>query len=152
MSIERIYISPARGALPLERQQVQVIAGQGIEGDRYFGQHQEPGQNITLIEAEELEAFCAEFGLPHDFSIARRNLVTRGVRLNALVGQEFLIGTVRLYGVELCEPCRTLGGRLATADLSPAATITRLTHRAGLRAEVLSSGSIALGAELSHTT
>jgi len=148
MSIERIYISPARGQLPLERQQVQIVAGQGIVGDRYFDKHDEPGQNITLIEAEELEAFCTEFGLPCDLSMSYRNLVTRGVRLNALVGREFMIGAVRLYGVELCEPCRTLGSRLATAELSPAAIVARLSHRAGLRADVRTSGEIACGAAL----
>lgn len=146
MTIARIYISPARGDAPQECAQVEVIAGKGIVGDRYFDRHDEPGQNITLIEAEELEAFCTEFGLPCDLSISHRNLVTRDVRLNALVGQEFMIGTVRLRGVELCEPCPTLGQRIASVDLSPATVVKRLTHRAGLRADVLSSGLIATGA------
>ena len=148
MTIERIYISPARGDTSQACAQVEVVAGKGIIGDRYFDRHDEPGQNITLIEAEELEAFCAEFGLPCDLSTSYRNLVTRGVRLNGLVGQEFRIGNVRLRGIELCEPCRTLSKRMATASLSPAAIVKRLTHRAGLRADVLSSGRIERGAPL----
>lgn len=149
MTIERIYISPTRGQSQTECTQVEVVAGKGIVGDRYFDRHDEPGQNITLIEAEELERFCAALDLPCDLSITHRNLVTRGVRLNALVGRKFAIGNVRLYGVELCEPCRTLGERMATAELAPAAVVARLTHRAGLRADVLTSGSIVLGAEFS---
>lgn len=146
MTVEHIYISQAQGGRQVERDSVTVAASAGIEGDRYFGRHDEPGQNITLVEAEEIEAFIREYGHGPDLSITNRNLVTRGVRLNALVGKEFTVGSVRLRGVELCEPCLGLGKALALPDLAPAMVVKRLLHRAGLRADVLSGGVIARGA------
>jgi MOSC domain-containing protein YiiM len=148
MTVERIYLAGMPGETQVEAQSIDVVVGAGIEGDRYFAARDEPGQNLTLVEAEEIEAFCTESGRMIDLSCTRRNLVTRGVRLNALVGQEFTIGSVRLRGVELCEPCRSLGERLATADLSSAAVVKRLLNRGGLRADILCSGSIAVGARV----
>ena len=112
--IERIFTRSAQDGTTHEHMSVHVIAGSGIEGDRYFGRHEEPGQNITLVEAEEIERFAAEHDRSHDHSITGRNLVTRGVRLNALVGKEFTVGGVLLRGVELCEPCLGLAQTLAT--------------------------------------
>ena len=146
MSIEHIYIRQTPGGPQVERDAVTVVADSGIEGDRYFGHHDEPGQNITLVEAEEVEAFAREHGRPHDLSITGRNLVTRGVRLTALVGREFVVGSVRLRGVELCEPCLGLGTALTSAELTPAAVVKRFLHRAGLRADVVSGGVIERGA------
>jgi len=151
MTVERIFIVPSEGAPQRECESVAVVAGAGIEGDRYFDRHDEPGRNISLVEAEELEAFMREQGRPNDVSVSRRNLVTRGVRLNELVGQEFFIGQVRLRGVELCEPCLGLGSALASPELTAAAVVKRLVHRAGLRADVLSSGVIARGAKLAKS-
>ena len=146
--IERIFTrSPIDGSEQAHHS-VRVVAGAGIEGDRYFDRHEEPGQNISLIEAEEVEQFNAEHGRPNDFSIAGRNLVTRGVRLNALVGKEFSVGAVRLRGVELCEPCLGLGVALASADLAPPQVVKAFLHKAGLRADVLSTGEVFVGAEV----
>lgn len=146
--VERIFTHPPGGGPRIEQQGVRVIAGAGIEGDKHFDLHDEPGRNVTLIEAEELEAFLTEHGRPHDLSVTGRNVVTRGIRLNDLVGVEFLIGRVRFRGVELCEPCGTLGRALAGEGLPPAAVVKRLLHRAGLRADVLSDGEISVGAAI----
>jgi len=144
--IERIFTRSATDGSSHEHQAVRVVINAGIEGDRYFDKHDEPGQNITLIEAEEIERFITENGRAHDLSITGRNLITRGVRLNELVGKEFKVGTVLLRGVELCEPCLGLGQSLATTALTPALVVKSFVHRAGLRADVLSTGSIAVGA------
>lgn len=149
MTVERIYTRPAEGAAQREHAQVSVVAGAGIEGDRYFGRHEEPGQNLTLVEAEEIEAFLDAHQRPYDLSITGRNVVTRGVRLNELVGREFLLGTLRLRGVELCEPCLGLGDVLAAPGLPAAAVVKQFVRRAGLRADVLSGGPLACGARLS---
>jgi MOSC domain-containing protein YiiM len=146
MAIERIYVSPVKGSSQVEQAAVSVVAGFGIEGDRYFGRTDEPGQSLSLIEAEEMEAFFRECGRVADLSLSRRNLVTRGVRLNALVGKVFTVGEVQLRGVELCEPCLGLGAILSTPNLSAAGVVDRFLHRAGLRAEVVSGGVIARGA------
>src|SRR4029077_8505793 len=83
-----------------------------------------------------------------DASASGRNIVTRGVRLNELVGVEFLVGSVRFLGVELCEPCLSLGKALATSTPPPAKVVKRLVHRAGLRADALSSGEVVVGAKV----
>jgi MOSC domain-containing protein YiiM len=148
MVVEQIYTRAPSGGPQLEHEQIEVVAGAGILGDRYFGKQDEPGQNITLIEAEEIEAFIASTGRAHDLSISNRNLVTRGVRLNDLVGREFMVGKVRLRGVELCEPCSGLGHTLKTDAMSVAAVVKRLVHKAGLRADVLTDGVIVKGAPI----
>lgn len=144
-TIERIFTRPPGGGATVEHRSVQVVAGAGIEGDRYFGAHDEPGQNLTLVEAEEIERFLADRGRPHDLSVTGRNLVCRGVRLNELVGREFRIGAVRLRGVELCEPCLTLGEVLAGDGLAPHEVVRAFVRRAGLRADVLAGGDIEVG-------
>jgi MOSC domain-containing protein YiiM len=147
MRVERIFTRCAPGGTQTEHDAVRVVAGAGIEGDRYFARQDEPGQNITFIEAEEIESFFAEQQIPADLSVTGRNVITRGIRLNELVGREFLVGTMRFRGVELCEPCLGFGEALATPSLLPAAVVKRMLHRGGLRADALSSGELAIGAE-----
>ena len=148
MTVERIFTRKSPVGPQTEHDSVEVVAGAGIKGDRYFDRHDEPGQNITLIEAEEIESFVSEYQRPPDLSISNRNIVTRGVRLNDLVGREFMIGELRLRGVELCEPCLGLGNALASPELPAAKVVKRFLHKAGLRADVLSSGSLARGAKI----
>ncbi|MEJ2792738.1 MOSC domain-containing protein [Iodobacter sp. LRB] len=145
MIVERIFISPERGAAQAESEQITVQSQKGIQGDRNFGKKTHPGQNITLVEAEEIERFCAEHSRPSDLSVTRRNLITRGVRLNELVNVEFSIGNVRLRGIELCEPCSLMGNSLSSETLTSAAVIKHWLHRGGLLADVLSNGEITRG-------
>ncbi len=124
---------------PLVRvQAVRAEAGRGLEGDRYFqgrGTFSGPGRGyeLTLVEAEELDA------LGVTWEQARRNVVTRGVRLDALVGRRFAIGSVLCIGRRPAEPCSHLDRLSGPGVLRP------LVHRAGLRADILESGSIAVG-------
>ncbi len=148
MPVERIFLRHEADATQRELDTVSVTAGAGIVGDRYVGHRDEPGQNITLIEAEEIEAFLAECRRPIDLSVSLRNIVTRGVRLNGLVGREFMLGNIRLRGVELCEPCLSLGMSLATPDWPAARVVKRLVRKAGLRADALSSGLLVRGASI----
>jgi len=146
MSIERIFIRPPGGSPTIEQKSVRVVAGAGIEGDRYFDAHGEPGQNITFVEAEVIEAFAHEHRRPVELSATGRNVVTRGVRLNELVGCEFVVGSIRFRGVELCEPCLNLGEALASPTLSPARVVKHWVHRGGLRADALTGGELYVGA------
>jgi len=146
VSIERIFIRPPGGNPTVERKSVRVVAGAGIEGDRYFNADNEPGQNITFVEAEVIEAFAQEHRRAADLSTTGRNVVTRGVRLNELVGREFVVGSVRFRGVELCEPCLSLGKALASPTLSPARVVKHWVHRGGLRADALTGGELYVGA------
>lgn len=140
--VERIFVSPERGGTQVECEHVELELGKGAVGDRNFGKSTYPGQNITLVEAEEIERFCLENARAIDLSITRRNLVTRGIRLNNLFGKEFIIGTARLKGVELCEPCSTLGSILADKSLSAAAVVKHWVGRGGLRADIIAAGRI----------
>ena len=117
-------------------------AGRGLEGDRYFdgaGTFSNPhsdGHDLTLIEAEVVDAL----GLPP--AEARRNVVTRGIDLNALVGRRFRVGETECVGRRLCEPCAQL------QRLTHDGILRDLVHRGGLRADILSGGTIRTGDEV----
>lgn len=128
--------------------EIDLVAGKGIKGDRNFDRSQWPGQNITFIEQEEINAFNQRFSQQISLSDTRRNVITEGVRLNDLVGQVFRIGDVSFKGVELCEPCKTLGSLLENESLSKKAIVKAFTHKAGLRADVLSDGQISVGMQI----
>ena len=147
MSIERIFLAAKEGDPQVETQSVNVVAGAGIEGDRYFGDAR-PGRNVTLVEAEEIESMNSALDLSREISCTRRNLVTRGVRLNELVGRQFQVGEVLLQGIELCEPCNGIASQIQSSEQPAAAVLKQLAHRAGIRADVLSGGVIAVGAKV----
>jgi len=120
--------------------EVRAVPGRGLEGDRYFDHPQmEPKRELTLVEAEAIEAFRSEFKIDFGLEGTRRNLITRGVPLNHLVGREFWIGGVKARGIQLCEPCATLQ-RLSHPKVLPG-----LIHRGGLRAQILTEGTIRVG-------
>jgi MOSC domain-containing protein YiiM len=139
--VEAIFISAQRGDLSHPVESVQAVAGKGLEGNRYFDTGR-PHQELTLIEAEQLEYALAEHGLEIDAAATGRNLLTRGVDLNALVGKRFRVGNAECRGLELCEPCTTLEGRTAPG------AIKALVHRAGLNAEILVGGELLPGDEI----
>lgn len=130
-----------------------AVPDRGLEGDRYFlgsgtfsPTPPKPDFEITLIEREKIEAFARAFELPFSAEHARRNLVTVGVDLNALVGQEFFVGGVRLRGIRLCEPCNYL------AKISFPETLNGLVHQGGLRAQILSEGLLRVDDDIRVTT
>lgn len=133
-----------KGAME-QRAQVKAVAGAGLEGDRYFlgigtfSKSPGAGREVTLIEVEAIEALDREKSISLHPGEARRNLVTRGVPLNHLVGREFKVGEARLRGVRLCEPCSHLEG------LTSEGVLTGLVHRGGLRADIISGGTIRVG-------
>ncbi len=116
---------------------VRAVAGKGLEGDRHF--HPDgaaPGQALTLVEEEVVQLV----GLPPGGT--RRQVTVRGVRLNELIGKRFRVGEVECFGVRLCEPCEHL------QRLTRPGIIKDLVHRAGINADILSGGTIALGDEV----
>jgi len=136
--VEAIYISGAHGELPRAVESVQAIAGKGPEGNRYFDEGK-PEKELTLIEAEALEALQAEHGIELDGASSRRNVLTRGVRLNDLVGERFRVGELECRGIELCEPC------LSLQSMTKPGIVDGLVHRAGLNAEILVGGVLRPG-------
>jgi MOSC domain-containing protein YiiM len=132
MEIVEINIGPSEALAPVES--VAAIAGKGLKGDRHFCEHgAEPGEALTLIEAEAIE----DVGLTGAQS--RRQVVVRGVRLNDLVGKRFRVGDVECLGVKLCEPC------LHLQAMTRPGIIKDLIHRAGLNADILTDGQISVG-------
>jgi len=144
--IVAIHIVAEKGQLPVAVPAVNAIAGKGLEGDRYFrkrGTFSETpgsGREVTLIEAEALEGLAHEYGIELSAAESRRNLLTRGVALNHLVGRTFKAGGVTLRGTRLCEPCKHLE-KLAGKP----GTLKGLIHRGGLRAEIMADGVIRTG-------
>src|SRR3954449_11611752 len=122
-------------------EQIDVLPGQGIKGERHFldAPAERRGNDIPLVDLASVEAFVAEPGIALTAAETRRNVVTEGVDVNALVGKRFRVGAVECLGVELCEPCSYLEGHLAKPGL-----MRGLAHRAGLNADVLDGGSIAV--------
>lgn len=141
--VEAIWVSPSAGAPATASDAVRALPGRGLDGDRHVtGQGTFPsglpGSALTLIEAEVCESFDPPLG-PDDH---RRNVLTRGVTLNDLVGHEFTVGAVRCRGMRLCEPC-TVVQRYAGRPV-----LRALVHRGGLRADILSDGEIRAGDEI----
>ncbi|HEX9444799.1 MAG TPA: MOSC domain-containing protein [Candidatus Binatia bacterium] len=144
-TIVSIHIVASAGAPPKEVAAVRAVAGKGLEGDRYcngagtYSKPHSPSREATLIEIEALEALERDYGIAIAPGQGRRNLVTRGVALNHLVGREFTIGAARLRGIELCEPCAHL------QKLTEQGVLCGLVHRGGLNAEILTGGVIRAG-------
>jgi MOSC domain-containing protein YiiM len=141
-----IYVAPGAAAAMVELAEARVEPGRGLEGDRYFtkaGTYSKTagsGREVTLIEAEALEAAAREYRLDIPARLTRRNLLVRGVYLNHLVGRELSVGGVRLVGTRLCEPCDHME-ELAALPGSRRA----LVHRGGLRCDVVAGGVIRRG-------
>jgi MOSC domain-containing protein YiiM len=136
-TVEQIAVAAEESALPGTVEQVDVKAT-GIAGDRYADKG-----DITLIEAEALEAFTAETGIELSHEESRRQVLTRGVRLSDLVGKRFTVGEVEVVGRELCEPCNHL------QSLTTRGVLRGMVHRAGLNADIVMPGRIAVGDRVS---
>ena len=139
-----IHIAPGAADAMSTVEQVRAVAAKGLEGDRYFLAlgtfwKPKPDYEVTLIEIEALEALERDYGVALLPAETRRNIVTRGVALNHLVGREFKVGEAVLRGLRLCEPCAHLE-RLTHREV-----IRGLTHRGGLRAQILIGGTIKVG-------
>lgn len=146
-TVVSINIAPAAEAAMQPVEEVRAVPGKGLEGDRYFFRQgsfykPQPDRELTLIEAEAIEALRREFQVDYDLNASRRNIVTRGVPLNHLIGKEFWIGEVRARGLKLCEPCSHLQ-RLSHPKVLPG-----LVHRGGLRAQILTEGTIRIGEKI----
>jgi MOSC domain-containing protein YiiM len=148
-TIISIHVAKTGGA-PMESiTHAFVVAGRGLQGDRYYeglgtySIHPGSGREVTLIESEAIEALKRDYDVDIEAAQARRNIVTRAVALNHLVGREFTVGEARLRGTRLCDPCAHL------ESLSARRTSRGLIHRGGLRADVVSGGIIRVGDSVS---
>lgn len=144
-TVVSLHIAPAAEAPMQSVEQVDAIQGRGLHGDRYCAQEgtfsapAAPDKEITLIESEAVDALNVGLGSSFDPGEMRRNIVTRNVALNHLVGKEFRVGAVKLRGIRLCEPC------LHLEKLTREGVIAEMVHRCGLRAQILEGGTLHRG-------
>jgi MOSC domain-containing protein YiiM len=148
-TVVSINIAPSAEAEMVSVDEVNAVPGKGLQGDRYFVRQgtfykPQPDRELTLIEAEAIEAFRNDSKVEFGLGDSRRNVVTRGVPLNHLVDKEFWIGDVKVRGLRLCEPCSHLQ-KLTTEKVLPG-----LVHRGGLRAQILTEGIIRVGMPVSE--
>jgi MOSC domain-containing protein YiiM len=148
-TVVSIHIA-ASGAAPIKTVgEIQVVAGKGLEGDRYalklgtYSNQPGSGRDVTLIEMEAIEALRRDYQITLEPGMTRRNLVTRGVALNHLVDVEFTVGDAVLRGTRLCDPCAHM------EKLTVKGAMRGLIHRGGLRAEIVRGGLIRAGDRIS---
>lgn len=145
--IEKIFIALESRGRVLEMEEAELEAGKGILGDRYHSKAEQllgegksvPDNHISLVAKEELEAFLMTHDSDLGFGDFRRSIITSGIDLNSLVGKKFKVGDAVCYGSELCEPCAYLASSVHRAVLPG------LVHKGGLRATVISGGTISSG-------
>jgi MOSC domain-containing protein YiiM len=143
--VEAIHVAAEAAGPSTGMPSVRAVAGRGLEGDRYFRQagtySKRPGtgREVTLIEAEAIEALARDAGIVLEPGASRRNIVTRSVPLNDLVGVRFRVGEVVLEGTRFCEPCRHL------ERLTRKGVMAGLLHRGGLRTVIVQGGTIRVG-------
>ena len=144
-TVVSIHIAPTGGAPMKSVREIRAMVVKGLEGDRYFHKvgtfSMDPGsgREVTLIEIEAIEALRRDYEIELEAGEARRNIVTRGVYLNHLVGCKFKVGGAVLLGMRLCEPCAHM------EKLTVKGAMRGLVHRGGLRAEIVGGGMIRVG-------
>jgi MOSC domain-containing protein YiiM len=145
-TVVSIHIAREAGGPMVGIDPARAVAGRGLEGDRYhdgtgfYSDHPGPIREVSLIEEETIEALRRDHNLALAPGVTRRNILTRGVPLNHLVGREFRVGGATMRGVELCEPCKHVVDVTGKKGL-----LATLIHRGGLHAQILSGGLIRAG-------
>ena len=139
--VEAIFVAAERGELPAPVDRVRAYAGRGLEGNRYYWVESDapPGRAVTLIAAEAVDAVAQDGDVSIEPAATRRNVLTRGIDVDELVGKRFRIGDVECEGVELCEPCAHL------ESMTQPGMIKAFVHRGGLNADILTDGEITVG-------
>ena len=126
-----------------EVKQISLLAGKGIVGDLHFHEYNDARKQLTLIESENIDYYNKNFNLNIPYLSFRRNIVTKGIQLNDLVGKKLLIGNAEVQGHDLCRPCKYLEETLKGQDI-----IKEFLRRGGLRCEILNSGTVVIGDEI----
>ena len=123
-----------------EVESIEVLANKGVIGDRHFDNYNDPYCQLSLIEAENIDEYNLKFGLNIPYLDFRRNIITKGIKLNDLVGKKLSIGNVEVEGVDLCRPCRHLTEMLDQENI-----LKEFLRKGGLRCQILSSSKIKVG-------
>ena len=119
---------------------IEVLENKGVIGDRHFDEFNDPYCQLSLIESENIDFYNSKYNLNIPYVDFRRNIITKGIRLNDLIGKKFLVGNVKVEGVDLCRPCRHL-----TEILNQENILKEFLRKGGLRCQILSSSIINVG-------
>ena len=141
--VYKLGISTEHNQSIKEVNSINVLANQGIVGDRHFKEFNNPYNQLSLIESENIDYYNIKYSLNIPYINFRRNIVTKGIQLNDLVGKKILVGNIELEGIDLCRPCRHLMEVLGQDNI-----IKEFLRRGGLRCQVLSSSSIKIGDQI----
>ena len=141
--VYKLGISIEHNQIISEVNSINVLSNQGIVGDRHFSEFNDPYNQLSLIESENIDYYNNKYSLNIPYIDFRRNVVTKGIQLNDLVGKKILVGNVELEGIDLCRPCRHLSEVLGQDNI-----IKEFLRRGGLRCQILSSSSIKIGDQI----
>ena len=131
----------AKNNLPIKNvNTIEVMANKGIVGDRHFHESNDPYNQLSLIESENIDDYNIKFGLNIPYIDFRRNVVTKGIKLNDLIGKKLKVGNVELVAIELCRPCRHLTEMLDQKNI-----LKEFMRKGGLRCQILTSSKINIG-------
>ena len=139
----KIGIAKSKSEEIQEVKEINLSAGKGIIGDRYFHEKNEDRNQLTLIESEKIDYYNDKFNLKIPYLNFRRNIVTKGIKLNDLVGKKIIIGKTEIKGIDLCRPCKPLQENLGQDNI-----IKEFLRMGGLRCAVLTTSNIKVGDEI----
>tara|TARA_B100000787_G_scaffold27548_1_gene18216 strand:- start:74 stop:517 length:444 start_codon:yes stop_codon:yes gene_type:complete len=122
---------------------VDLVAGKGIIGDRHFKDYNNPYNHLSIIESESIDEYNKKYNLEIPYLDFRRNIITRGIKLNELIDKKILIGNVQLYVIDLCRPCRHLSEKLDKDNI-----IKEFLRKGGIRCEILNDGKISVNNQI----
>ena len=126
-----------------EIEAIEVLEGKGIVGDRHFRENNDARKQITLIESENIDDYNKKFNLNIPYLDFLRNIITKNIELNSLIGKKLTIGKTELEGIDLCRPCKNLQETLGHDNI-----IKEFLHKGGLRCKIVVSGKIKLGDQI----
>ena len=138
--VYKIGISDKNNQKIKEVNSINVLANQGVLGDRHFKEFNDPYNQLSLIESENIDYYNVKYSLNIPYVDFRRNVITKGIKLNTLIGKKLLVGDVKVEAIDLCRPCRHL-----TEVLNQNNILKEFLRRGGLRCQILSSSNMKIG-------
>ena len=122
---------------------IEILEGKGILGDKHFHENNDARKQITLIESENIDDYNKKFSLNIPYLDFLRNIITKNIELNNLIGKKLTIGNTELEGIDLCKPCKNLQEALGHNNI-----VKEFLFKGGLRCKIITSGKIKLGDQI----
>ena len=141
--IIKIGITELNNQEIVEVNAIDLIAGKGVIGDRHFKDYNDPYNHLSIIESENIDGYNKKYNLNISYLDFRRNIVTRGIKLNDLIEKKLMIGDVKLEVIDLCRPCRHLSEKLKKDNI-----IKEFLRKGGIRCQILNDGKISINDQI----